>query len=97
MKAKRGRPAEAPLTSDDQLGSIKAVAIRLGVGRTWLGGVKRRQMELERMAGLPENRSNLPAPAFACNKTCATWVREFIRHPYNAGFSPAASYRKAPR
>jgi hypothetical protein len=97
MSNKRGRPAEAPLTSDDQLGSIKAVAIRLGVGRTWLGGVKRRQVEINRMAWLPGERPDLPTPAFACNKTCATWVREFIRHPFNAGFSPAASYRKAPR
>lgn len=99
MSNKRGRPDEAPLTSDDQLGSIKAVAIRLGVSRTWLSGVKRRQIELSRMAwGLTEERPpSLPPPAFSCGKTCAKWVLEFIRHPINAEFSPTAGYKKAPR
>lgn len=94
MSNKRGRPAEAPLTSDDQLGSIKGVAARLGVSVTWLSGVKRRQIALSKMA---TTAGPLPAPAFACGKTCATWVRDFIRHPINAGFSPTASYRKAPQ
>ena len=95
MNTKRGRPTEAPLTSDDQLGSIKGVAARLGVSRTWLAGVKRRQLALSQMTWAEGKVPALPANAFACNKTCATWVREFIRHPINAEFSPTAAYRKA--
>jgi len=93
-KQKPGRKPEAPITSDDQLGSLKAVALYLRVGETWLGGVKRRQLEIERMKWLEGEAPPIPAPAFACNKTCARWVKEFIRHPFNAGFTPTASYRK---
>lgn len=97
MKTKRGRPAEALLTSDDQLGSIKAVAIRLGVSRTWLSGVKRRQVELAKFYSQGSTATTGCPAAFACGKTCASWVRDFIRHPINAGFSPTAGYKKAPQ
>lgn len=75
------------ITSDDQLGSLKAVATYMRVSRTWLSGVKRRALALSK-EGVP--------PPFAGGKTCAQWVRDFIRLPVNAGFVPTASYRKAP-
>ena len=97
MNTKRGRPAEAPLASDDQVGSIKGVAARLGVSRTWLAGVKRRQHALGQMTWAEGKVPALPANTFACNKTCATRVREFIRHPINAEFSGDQSDRGAAR
>ena len=78
------------IKSDDQLGTIKAVAEYLGVGRTWLSGVKRRQFQLHVELGA----GSYPI-AFSGGKTCAAWVKEFLRHPINASFVPTKSYRTA--
>jgi hypothetical protein len=92
---RRGRPRFPRVTADDQLGTIAAVAAHMRVGRTWLSGVKRRQLELAQL--YPSSKyASLPI-AFAGGKTCAAWVKEFLRHPLNADFVPTRSYKKARR
>lgn len=88
---KRGRKKSPKVTSHDQLGDIKAVAAYMRVSRTWLSGVKRRWLDLQKA-----KRAPLQSP-FAGNKTCAQWVIEFIRLPENSGFAPSSAYRKAPQ
>lgn len=82
---RRGRKSIA-VARADQLGSLKAVAAFMGVGRTWLSGVKRRAIELA--------PTGVASP-FAGGKTCADWIREFIRLPVNAAFVPTSTYKKA--
>lgn len=85
---KRGRAKSVRVTRDDQLGSLAAVALYMGVGRTWLSGVKRRQGELR--------HEPLPVIPFVGGKTCAEWIKRFIQLPINAAFVPTAGYKKAP-
>jgi hypothetical protein len=83
-------PAKSPtITRDDQLGSLKAIAEYMCVSRTWLSGVKRRYNQLPAGHDVPV--------LFASGKTCAMWVREFIRHPINRGFVATRSYKTKPQ
>lgn len=93
-KPRRGRPESAPVDRDDQLGTIKAVAAHMQVSKTWLCGVKRRYLELARQKAAGQLTEELPQAPVAGGKTCAAWIREFIRHPINAGFVPTRGYKK---
>lgn len=86
MSAKKKGRKPTVIKSDDQLGPLSAVAAYMKVGRTWLSGWKLRAEELA--------AEGVPSP-FAGGKTCAAWVREFIRHPKNANFVPTTVYRTA--
>lgn len=90
---RKGRPISAVVERDDQLGAGLAVARYMGVSRTWVCGVKRRYLELvaQKKAGVLTDP--LPAAPFAGGKTCANWVRDFVRHPINADFIPTRAYK----
>lgn len=89
---KKGRPPAPVIERDDQLGTLKAVAQYMGVGRTWVCGVKRRYLELVAQKQAGELRDELPPAPFGGGLTCAAWLTDFVRHPINASFNATRAY-----